>query len=60
MKTITLELPDELDDALNTHLDLLKDSGGYNHTKAQLIIKLMRIGLLKESRELLNEERAEK
>ena len=59
MKTITINMPDELDEALNTMAAVLKIDG-INYTKPELIIKLMRIGLIKESRELLKEERAEK
>jgi len=58
-KSILLVLDNDLDYALTTHLLSLRRSN-VKTTKNELIIKLMRIGLLKESRELLNEERAEK
>ena len=58
MKIITLYLPDELDNALDMHLALLRRDGTKT-TKAELIIKLMRIGLIKQSAELINEGRVE-
>jgi hypothetical protein len=58
-KNIFLVLDSDLDYALTTHLLNLRRSN-VKTTKSELIIKLMRIGLLKESRELINEERAEK
>jgi hypothetical protein len=45
-----------LDNALDMHLSKLRNSG-VEITKAELIVKLMRIGLLKESMQLLIEER---
>ena len=57
--SIQIALPNELNYALDIHLAALRRDGT-KCTKAELIIKLMRIGLIKESRELLKEERAEK
>ena len=56
MKTITLEMPDALDDALYMMIRTL-EKDGTKCTKAELIIKLMRIGLIKESAKLINEGR---
>jgi len=53
---IQLKLSKELDYLLNLHLAQLKRAS-VNTTKADLIIKLMRIGLLKESKELIEEEK---
>jgi len=56
---VQIRLDKDLDFQLNTHLMLLKRAS-VKTSKAELIVKLMRIGLLKESRELIIEERAEK
>lgn len=58
-KTVRLILDRDLDYALTIHLLNLRRSS-VKTTKAELIVKLMRIGLLKESRELINEERTER
>lgn len=55
---IQIKMSKELDYLLNLHMAQLRRAS-VKTTKADLIIKLMRIGLLKESRELLNEERNE-
>ena len=55
---IQIKMSKELDYLLNLHMAQLRRTN-VKTTKADLIIKLMRIGLFKESRELLNEERAE-
>lgn len=55
---VQIKLDKELDYSLNTHFLNLKRIG-VKTTKAEVIVKLMRIGLLKESTELLKEERAE-
>lgn len=52
---VQIKLDKDLDYALNTHLLNLKRIG-VKMTKAELIVKLMRIGLLKESAELRKEE----
>ena len=54
---IQLKLSKELDYLLNLHLAQLKRAS-VNTTKADLIIKLMRIGLLKETKELVQEEKS--
>jgi hypothetical protein len=56
VKTIRLILDKDLDYALTMHLLNLRRAS-VKTTKADLIIKLMRIGLLKESAELIKEER---
>ena len=49
----------DLNSALDNHLMKVRRIGAKT-SKADLIVKLMRIGLRSESRELINEERAEK
>ena len=49
-------MPDALDDALYMMIRTL-EKDGTECTKAELIIKLMRIGLIKESAKLINEGR---
>jgi len=56
MKTITLEMPDEVDNAICSHLEILSYDG-IKYTKEQYIMKLMQIGLLKNTIELINEGR---
>ena len=53
---VQLDVPKELNYALDMHLATLRHDG-IKTTKAELIIKLMRIGLLKESAALINEGR---
>jgi hypothetical protein len=57
MKTITINMPDELDNALNGQIEMLSYDG-INYTKEQYMLKLMQIGLLKTAIELINEGRA--
>ena len=56
MKTITLQMPDEVDNAISSHLEILSYDG-IKYTKEQYIMKLMQIGLLKNTIELINEGR---
>ena len=56
---VQVRLDRDLDFAINTHLLLLKRAS-VKTTKAELIVKLMRIGLVRESAALINEERAER
>lgn len=56
---IQIALPKDLDIAISNHLTNLKFTG-VKTSKAELVIKLIRIGWLKESIELRKEERAEK
>ena len=56
--SIQIALPNELNYALDIHLAALRRDGT-KCTKAELIIKLMRIGLIKESAKLINEGRTE-
>ena len=54
-----IALPKEFDLQVQEHLRKLK-SMGVRYSKSELAVKFMRVGYLKESAELLNEERAEK
>jgi hypothetical protein len=56
-KLIQIPIPEELDYALSLHLLALKKDGTKT-TKAELVIKLMRIGLIKESAKLIKEGRS--
>jgi hypothetical protein len=58
MTIVTIELSEELNDALDYHVLTLKRAG-VRTTKESLIVRLMRIGLLKESTALINEGRTE-
>ena len=56
MKTITLQMPDEVDNAISSHLEILSYDG-IKYTKEQYVMQLMQIGLLKNTIELINEGR---
>ena len=56
MKQLLIKLPDDFDLALYNHIRMLRYAG-VKKTKAELVISLARIGLLKESAELLKEDR---
>jgi len=53
---IQLIIPEEFDYALSIHLINLKRAG-VKTTKANLIMRLARIGWIKESKELIKEEK---
>ena len=56
---IQVFIEQDLNHALDNHLMKVRHIG-IKTSKADLIVKLMRIGLRNETRELFNEERAEK
>ena len=56
MKTITLNMEDVLYDALCSQLEILA-ADGIKYEKEHYIMKMMQIGLLKTSIELINEGR---
>jgi hypothetical protein len=56
MKTITIEMSHEMDNALNCQIEMLS-SDGIIYTKEQYILSLLTSALVRQAAELINEGR---
>ena len=56
MKTITIEMSDDMNNAINCQIEML-GSDGIVYTKEQYILRLLTSALVKQAAKLINEGR---